>query len=87
MENHSVPLAPESGKGDVSAGSNASLPKTWDEAIAAGLVTRGMVEILVAPDPIGWRMRGTGYSLDEVRQRYQDHCKQQNQRQERPPLE
>jgi hypothetical protein len=63
------------------------LPDTWGQAIAAGFVTRGMVEILVAPDPIGWRMRGTGYSLDEVRQRYRDHCKRQNQKQERLALE
>jgi hypothetical protein len=66
---------------------NENLPKTWGEAVAAGLLTKEMAEILVAPDSIGWRTHDTGYSLDEVRQRYRDHCERQNQKQEYHPPE
>ena len=61
---------------------NPLLPKTWDEAVAAGLLTKEMVAALVAPDAIGWRTCGTVLSLEETRQRYRDHLLQQNQKPE-----
>ena len=64
-----------------------SLPKCWEEAIADGLITRGLAEILVAPDPIGWRTLDTVPTPHEVRQRYRDHCERQNQKQEYRPSE
>lgn len=65
---------------------SGGLPKSWEQAIAAGFVTRGMAEILVAPDPIPWRTLDTVPTPDEVRQRYRDRCEQQNQKREyRPP--
>jgi hypothetical protein len=63
------------------------IPQTWDEAIAAGLITRAMVEALVAPDPIGWRTSDTVLSPEDTRQRYRDRLSQQNRKPECRPAE
>lgn len=38
-------------------------PQTWDEAIAAGLITRAMVEVLEAPDSLTERIADIARSL------------------------
>lgn len=63
------------------------LPKTWDEAVAAGLLTKEMAAALVAPTPIALQMRCTDRTYDETMQRWRDHCEQQNQKQEHHPPE
>src|ERR1700721_4170814 len=47
-----IPITPASSSSEPSR--EGKPPRTWEEAIAAGLITGGRGEALVAPDLIGW---------------------------------